>query len=112
MSGYTYTTIALEPGTAPRVSVSVYPDERARVSYFPPVIDTRAFLSVQHGDTGVFIGLTSDTVVSDTHVRFARELFESAARFLADCERLRDEHADHVEQVDQVPDQATPGKAA
>ncbi|MEU9890676.1 hypothetical protein [Sphaerisporangium sp. NPDC051011] len=44
--------------------------------------------------------------MSGTHVRFARELFESAARFLADCERLRDEYAE------QVPDQATPGKAA
>ncbi|MGW4637059.1 hypothetical protein ACWEN6_00955 [Sphaerisporangium sp. NPDC004334] len=52
------------------------------------------------------IGTTSDTTVTDTHVKFARDLFDAAARFLADCERLRDQHAR------QATDQTTPDKAA
>ncbi|MET8160396.1 hypothetical protein ABZT47_28895 [Sphaerisporangium sp. NPDC005289] len=102
MSGYSYTTISIHPGESPRVGVSIHPDEHARVDYYAAGDSARAFLSVEYGGAWVNIGTTSDTTVTDTHVTFARTLFDAAARFLADCERLRDQHTQ----------QATPGKAA
>ncbi|MEU9890920.1 hypothetical protein [Sphaerisporangium sp. NPDC051011] len=106
MNGYTYTTISMHPGKPPRVGVNIYPDDHATVNYYPADDTARAFLAVEYGDTWVNIGTTSDTTVTDTHVKFARDLLEAAARFLADCERLRDQH------TRQTTDKATPDKAA
>ncbi|MEV7968305.1 hypothetical protein AB0O34_20320 [Sphaerisporangium sp. NPDC088356] len=102
MSGYGYTTITMKPDTSPRVSLYITPDEHARVFYHPSKEDPHAFVSVEYAGTQMSIGLTANTRVTDVHVRFARELLTAAAAFLADCERLRDEHAK----------QATPDKAA
>ncbi|WP_214415593.1 hypothetical protein [Sphaerisporangium fuscum] len=107
MSGYSYTTITMVPGESPRVGMHLYPDETATVRYFPPRDTPAAFIGIDFADSQVNIGLTRDTSVTDAQVKFARELFNAAAAFLADCERLRDEHAagDSSEQVE-------PGKAA
>ncbi|MDH2429284.1 hypothetical protein [Sphaerisporangium sp. TRM90804] len=110
--GYSYTTISMRPGRSPVVDVSVYPDEHARVQYYPATDGPLAFLSVDHGDAKVNIGTTKHTTVTDAHVRFARDLFEAAARFLADCERLRDEHVGDSGDTGTGTGQATPGKAA
>ncbi|GII89484.1 hypothetical protein Ssi03_74740 [Sphaerisporangium siamense] len=118
MSGYSYTTISMHPGQSPRVGVSIYPDQHASVHYYPAGNDPHAFIGIDHCDAHVTIGTTQDTVITDAHVTFARSLFEAAARFLADCERLRDQHADKTDTTDQgdpvdlVTDQTAPGKAA
>ncbi|MEV6979916.1 hypothetical protein AB0M95_01430 [Sphaerisporangium sp. NPDC051017] len=106
MSGYTYTTISMHPGKPPRVGVNIYPDDQGTVSYYPADGSARAFLAVDYAGAWVHIGTTSETTVTDTHVKFARDLLEAAARFLADCERLRDQHAR------QTTDQTTPDRAA
>jgi hypothetical protein len=106
MKSYSYTTITMTPDTSPRVSLFITPDERARVQYFPATDDPHAFVSVGYAGAQMSIGLTSDTQVTDMHVRFAADLLAAAAAFLADCERLRDEHAK------QTSDQTAPDKAA
>ncbi|RCG29089.1 hypothetical protein DQ384_22390 [Sphaerisporangium album] len=106
MSGYSYTTISMRPGQSPRVGVSIHPDEHVSVHYYPAEDDPHAFIGIDYGDAQVNIGTTKDTTVTDTHVKFARNLFEAAARFLADCERLRDQH------TRQTTEQTTPEKAA
>ena len=104
--GYSYTTIRMTPHESPRVGMHIYPDEHARVSYFPVRDTPAAFLSIDFADAHVNIGLASETTVTDVHVKFARDLVAAAAGFLADCERLRDEQADRSDQ------QATPSHAA
>ncbi|MEU9887072.1 hypothetical protein [Sphaerisporangium sp. NPDC051011] len=106
MNGYTYTTISMHPGNPAHVGVNIYPDQHASVRHYPVGDDARVFMSIDFDHTSVSIGTASDTTVTDTHVKFARDLFEAAARFLADCERLRDQHTRHA------TDKATPGKAA
>jgi hypothetical protein len=106
MKGYSYTTITMKPDASPRVSVYITPDERAQVQYFPVKKDPHPFVLVEYAGAQVSIGLNSDTQVTDTHVRFARGLFAAAAGFLADCERLRDQHAK------QTSNQTAPDKAA
>ncbi|MDH2429774.1 hypothetical protein [Sphaerisporangium sp. TRM90804] len=113
-SGYSYTSISMRPGQSPVIAMSFYPDEYARAQYYPATDDAHAFVSVDHGDARVSIGTTSKTKVTDAHVRFARDLFDAAARFLADCERLRDEHAGDSGDTGTGTGtgKATPGKAA
>ncbi|MFG1877057.1 hypothetical protein ACGFIV_19625 [Sphaerisporangium sp. NPDC049003] len=110
MKGYSYTTITMEPDEAPRVGMHVYPDEHARVSYFPARDTPASFVSVDFADSHLSIGLTAETTVTDMHVKFARGLLEAAAGFLADCERLRDEHATRIEH--NTTEQASPAKVA
>ncbi|WP_214411389.1 hypothetical protein [Sphaerisporangium fuscum] len=107
MSGYSYTTIRMEPGESPRVGVSIYPDETAMVRYFPSRDTPAAFIGIDFADSQISIGLTRDTTVTDVQVKFARELVDAAAAFLAGCERLRDERV-----AGGSSEQATPGKAA
>ena len=94
MTGYGYATITMKPDASPRVSLFITPGEHARVHYHAAQQDAHAFMSVEYAAAQMSIGLTSDTTVTDTHVRFARDLLSAAAGFLADCERLRDQHAD------------------
>ncbi|MEU8268829.1 hypothetical protein AB0B89_16855 [Sphaerisporangium sp. NPDC049002] len=93
MSGYSYTTISMEPGEFPTVGMHIYPDQRAEVRYFPATPTARPFLLVAHGQAQVTIGLTTQMAVTDAHVQFARALLSGVAAFVADCERLRDENA-------------------
>jgi hypothetical protein len=115
MSGYSYTTISMEPGRDPRIGVFLYPDQHARVTYFPATDTPAARLLIDHDKAHLSIGTISSAPVTDAQVRFARDLFDAAARFLADCERLRDDHATQVDQHDQVhrhDTSAMPGAAA
>jgi len=89
VKGYTYTTISMQPGRSPYLNVTIYPDAHARVRYCPAENGkSSCHLSIQHGDAMVAVGLTSDATVTRAQVDFARELFNAAAAFLADCERL------------------------
>ncbi|GII63486.1 hypothetical protein Skr01_35710 [Sphaerisporangium krabiense] len=112
MSGYSYTTISMHPGETARVGVSIYPDERASVRYYPAGDDPHAFIGIDYGDAQINIGTTQATKVTDAHVTFARALFDAAARFLTDCERWRDQHARQVIDETAHDDTAAPGKAA
>ncbi|MFC6085799.1 hypothetical protein [Sphaerisporangium aureirubrum] len=109
MSGYSYTTITMEPDQAPRVAMHLYPDQHARMTYFPATDTPAAFILIEHAKAHLSIGTTSDTTITDAHVQFARDLYGAAAQFLADCERLRD---DHATQTDQHDTSANQGAAA
>ncbi|GLW10317.1 hypothetical protein Misp01_54450 [Microtetraspora sp. NBRC 13810] len=91
MTGFTYTSVSLAPGSEPRVAISVFLDESTEVSYFPTTPDGRAFIAIKHGKVSVHLGISSDAEIIDEDLRLARELHDATARFLADCERL---HAD------------------
>jgi hypothetical protein len=106
VKGYSYTTISMKPDQIPSVGLYVYPDEHARVSFIPGRDTSGSFIAIDFANSRFHVGLTSETRVTDVHVTFARGLFDAAARFLADCERLRDEHAT------ESSEQATPGKVA
>lgn len=110
--GYSYTTITMKPGEAPRVHVSVYPDRHASVRYFTAQEDSRPIMALDHDGAHVTIGITRDMTVTDAHVDFARELASAAARFLAACEHLRDEHATRDDQAGQSGVSVVPGAAA
>ena len=109
MKGYSYTTIAMVPGETPRVGVSIYPDENVSVAYYPAPTTSAPFIAIDFADSRVHLGVTSDTTVTDVHVQFARDLFNAAAAFLANCERLRDQNTANGADSS---DKATPGKAA
>ncbi|MEU8104594.1 hypothetical protein AB0C18_12835 [Nonomuraea muscovyensis] len=89
MIGYSYTTILVRPDEEPRIAVAIHPDERTRVEYYPAKEDSHAFPRVEYGPVAVTIGTRSQSQVTDEHVWVARQLFDAAAGFLADCERLR-----------------------
>lgn len=84
---YTYVTVTLEPDCDPRVSVSYQTGElRIRAS----VLDAkRPYLSIEAARGVVSISTTGAGPVTDQDITVARELFHAAARYLADCERLR-----------------------
>ncbi|MEV5413610.1 hypothetical protein AB0K60_32875 [Thermopolyspora sp. NPDC052614] len=89
MSGYSYTTISIDPGQQPKIGVSIHPDEHAEVTYYSARNDgSRDFIRLAHAGANVHICIPDQTQVTGTHVAFARELFHAAAAFLADCERL------------------------
>jgi hypothetical protein len=101
VKGYSYTTISMQSGRSPYLNVTIYPDAHARVRYCPAENGkSSCHVSIQHGDAMVAVGLTSDATVTPAQVDFARELFNAAAAFLADCERLAVAHA-----ADQNPGQ-------
>jgi len=110
MSGYSYTTISMAPGQAPRVGVSIYPDDKAEIRYFPTTEDgSRAFIAIDHGPAHINIGLSNQTSVTDAHITFARNLVAAAVALLADCQRLKATDSNHT---DDETDQADePGKA-
>ncbi|GGO62587.1 hypothetical protein [Nonomuraea cavernae] len=87
---YTYVTLSMRPGSAPRLGVSFHTAElRVRAG----MLDTpRPFLEFCSGEAEVSISTTGGGPVCDSDVATAREIFNAAARYLADCERL------HIEQ--------------
>jgi hypothetical protein len=88
MSGYSYTTISIDPGQQPQIGVSIYPDEHAEVTYYPArEKGSRAFIGITQADVNVRISLPDHTRVTGTQLAFARALFHAAAALLAHCER-------------------------
>ncbi|MEU8268536.1 hypothetical protein AB0B89_15370 [Sphaerisporangium sp. NPDC049002] len=92
---YTYITVSVGPDRAPRVGVAFYTGE-LRI-YTATLGDTRPLLSFGAAEGDVSISTTGAGPVTEQDVTVARELFQAAARYLADCERL---YAAHLDQTD------------
>jgi hypothetical protein len=90
MTGYSYTTISIDPGEEPRITVALHPDELARIAYYP-TNSGRPFIDIEHAGARVIIGTGPNAKVTDHHVKFARHLLDAAAAFLSDCERMHAE---------------------
>jgi hypothetical protein len=86
---YTYVTVIVEPGASPRVNLSYYTGD---LDISASVIkDIRPYLSLHSPEGAVTISTSGAGPVTDRDVKVARQLVEAATRYLADCERLRDQ---------------------
>jgi hypothetical protein len=96
---YTYVTVSLTPGQSPDVNVSFHDSAmwvRACV-----VGGVRPYLTVSTDRANVSISTVGGGPVTDADVSSARQIFNAAATYLADCERLHAEQAAHRDQSDQ-----------
>ncbi|WP_219509287.1 hypothetical protein [Nonomuraea ceibae] len=99
---YTYVTLSMRPDSEPRLAISFY-TPGLRVSAGMLFNDPRPYLEIRSRDTDVHISTTGAGPVTSADLDTAREIFNAAARYLTDCERLRAEQS--------ATDQATPGAA-
>ncbi|GLZ15309.1 hypothetical protein Acsp04_55440 [Actinomadura sp. NBRC 104425] len=83
---YSYTTIAVEPGQAPHITVSLRPD--GQMAVWCSAGHERAQISILHADAHVVITPTNPTVPTAGDVRAARKFAESFAVYAAEVERL------------------------
>ncbi|WP_055483140.1 hypothetical protein [Sphaerimonospora mesophila] len=88
---YTYVTVSIDTGGASRVGVSFYtPGLRVRAD----VLDSgRPYLDISSKTADVSISTTGASVVTSSDLEAARQIFNAAARYLADCERLHDQQS-------------------
>ncbi|MFF4771790.1 hypothetical protein ACFY05_02920 [Microtetraspora fusca] len=88
---YTYVTMSIDPDKPPRLAVSFYtPDLRVGAS----VLDSgRPYLSIESNEADIAVSTSGAGPVSRADVDIARQIFNAAARYLADCERLHDEQS-------------------
>ncbi|WP_219460221.1 hypothetical protein [Nonomuraea rhizosphaerae] len=82
---YTHVNMCLRPGTAPYVGLSLY---TSRVHLYNLLVEGRPVLDLTSADAVVSISTTGAGPVTDQDLRFARQLHQATARYLADCERL------------------------
>ncbi|MEO3811943.1 hypothetical protein ABGB17_23340 [Sphaerisporangium sp. B11E5] len=95
---YTYITVAVEPEHDPRVSVS-FRTADLHVSALV-VSETRPHLFLETPQGLVSISTTGAGPVTAGDLSVAHELFQAAARYLADCERLHTPDHDQSKQAD------------
>lgn len=88
---YTYVTMSIEPGSAPRIGVSFRTGELRANTYV--IEDTRPCLVLDGGEAHVWVSTIGAGAVTDHDVTLAREIFNAASRYLADCERLHAQQA-------------------
>ncbi|MEV4159815.1 hypothetical protein [Nonomuraea dietziae] len=97
---YTYVTLSVQPDATPRLGVSFYTAElRVRAGLLDK---PRPYLEFCTAEADVSISTTGAGSVSAADLATARQIFNAAARYLADCERL------HTDQSAKAPT----GKAA
>ncbi|MEU8194417.1 hypothetical protein AB0C10_11625 [Microbispora amethystogenes] len=96
-SPYTHVSMSIDPGRRPRIGVSFYtPVLRAGAR----VLDSgRPFLSLESDEANVTVSTTGAGPVTAGDVEVGRQIFNAAARYLADCERM---HADQSADSDQL----------
>ncbi|WP_084964585.1 hypothetical protein [Thermoactinospora rubra] len=83
---YTYVTVTMQPDEAPCLVVSFY---TADLHIRAGVIDgRRPYFTVSSDEADVWISTTGGGQVTGADLRTARLIFDAAARYLADCERL------------------------
>ncbi|MEO3795793.1 hypothetical protein ABGB14_36775 [Nonomuraea sp. B10E15] len=99
---YTYVTLTMRPDSAPHLSISFH-TPGLRVSAGMLFNSPRPYLEISSRDTDVHISTTGAGPVTSADLDTAREIFNAAARYLADCERL------HAEQP--ATDQTATGAA-
>ena len=88
---YTHVTLSMEPDATPHVGVSFHTaDLRIRAG----VLDQpRPFLRISSDEAAIWVSTTGAGGVTDADLHTARQLFEAAARYLADCERLHSDQS-------------------
>jgi hypothetical protein len=98
---YTYVTLSLSPGAPTNIGISFYsPELRARAS----LLDSgRPYLDISTNSADVTISTIAAGPVTPKDVEIARQIFEAAARYLADCERLHNQQTTAFDQ-DPLPD--------
>lgn len=88
---YTYVTMSIRPERSPHVGISFStPHLRVHASL---IGDGRPLLYLCSHEADVSISTTGAGQVTSADLALAREIFNAAARYLADCERLHDEQA-------------------
>ncbi|GAA2214164.1 hypothetical protein GCM10009850_096280 [Nonomuraea monospora] len=89
---YTYVTLSLQPDTAPHVGVSFH-TPRLKVRAGILLSNPRPYLDFASHEANVHISTTGAGTVTDADLTLAREIFNAAARYLADCEQLHAEQS-------------------
>ncbi|RSM93976.1 hypothetical protein DMB42_51970 [Nonomuraea sp. WAC 01424] len=90
---YTYVTVSLEPESTPHVCVSFHtPTLKVRAGLL--LSRPRPYLELYSHEANVHISTTGAGPVTDADLNTAREIFNAAARYLAECEQLHTEQAD------------------
>ncbi|MGW5261606.1 hypothetical protein ACWEQG_11555 [Microbispora sp. NPDC004025] len=88
---YTHLSMSIDPGERPRIGISFYASiTRARARALE---SGRPYLVLESDEADVTVSTTGAGPVTTEDLEIAREIFNAAARYLADCERLHAEHA-------------------
>ncbi|MBT2233393.1 hypothetical protein [Nonomuraea sp. NEAU-A123] len=83
---YTYVTLSMRPDSAPHLSISFHtPGLRVSAGILS---NPRPYLEFRSHEADVHISTTGAGAVTAADLATAREIFDAAARYLADCERL------------------------
>ncbi|MFI7439420.1 hypothetical protein [Nonomuraea indica] len=100
MRPYTYLTLSMTPDSAPRLAVSFH---TAGLRVHAGVLDKpRPSLEFATPEAVVSISTSGAGPVTDADLTTAREIFNAAARYLADCERLHSEQSATGKATDQT----------
>jgi hypothetical protein len=101
MDAYSYTSVSVEADGKARVTVSLMPDESARVLISQG--RERAQISVSHCGADVLFAPTNGTEPTVEDVRVALRLAESFAAYAAEVERL---HAQSIKRAESAAESA------
>ncbi|MEV4074790.1 hypothetical protein [Nonomuraea fuscirosea] len=89
---YTYVTLSLRPESTPHVGVSFHtPNLKVRAGLL--LSSPRPYLELCSHEAAVHISTTRAGPVTDADLTVAREIFNAAARYLAECEQLHAEQS-------------------
>ncbi|AQZ67237.1 unnamed protein product [[Actinomadura] parvosata subsp. kistnae] len=89
---YTYVTLSLQPDSAPHVGVSFH-TSRLKVRAGLLLSSPRPYLDFASCEANVHISTTGAGQVTEDDLTLARDIFNAAARYLADCEQLHAEQS-------------------
>ncbi len=89
---YTYVTLSLRPDSDPHVGVSFH-TPRLRIRAGLLLSTPRPYLEFASSEADVHISTTGAGPVTDADLTIAREIFNAATRYLADCECLHAEQS-------------------
>ncbi|TMR25597.1 hypothetical protein ETD86_00230 [Nonomuraea turkmeniaca] len=84
---YTYVTLSMMPESTPYVGVSFH-TPHLKVSAGMLLSNPRPYLELRSSEANVHISTTGAGPVTDADLDLARQIFNAAARYLADCECL------------------------
>ncbi|NRQ36291.1 hypothetical protein HII36_31320 [Nonomuraea sp. NN258] len=82
---YTHVTLSLEPDKRPRVNVSFHTH---KIHLYNLLIGDRPALDLTTSEASVSISTSGAGPVTEQDLTLAHQLFNAAARYLADCQRL------------------------
>ncbi|WP_433436283.1 hypothetical protein [Nonomuraea sp. CA-141351] len=89
---YTYVTLSMSRDSTPHLGISFHtPELRVRSGLLRS--DVRPYLSLSSSEADVHVSTTAAGPVTDADLDTARDIFNAAARYLAECERLHAEQS-------------------